>query len=289
MSQIATRSPSQFESWIASPATLAQFRTALPSHFSADRMARLALTQFRTVRGLADCHPGSIMACVMNAAQLGLEPGVLGSCYLIPRKGECTLLIGYQGLLDLIRRSGLVRSIACRVVYRSDDFSIDYGASRVFVHRPNLERGDDKILGFYCHAVLTSGEEQFEWMTLSEVENIRRRSQSGSSGPWATDFAEMGKKTVLRRAAKYLPRSIELSTALVENDRAEFGGHEETVAHVEVVRPTPPPAPASPSTAARLPAPPPPPKSQLVQAIDEAPAFEPSPEVVPFEDDGFPL
>jgi phage RecT family recombinase len=82
-------------------------------------MARLALTSLRTVRGLAECTPASIMACVMTASQLGLEPGVLGSCYLIPRKGEATFLIGYQGLLDLIRRSGKVTSIASRVVLPS--------------------------------------------------------------------------------------------------------------------------------------------------------------------------
>jgi recombination protein RecT len=285
MSQIATRSPSQFETWLSSPATIAQFRTALPSHFAPDRMARLALTQFRTVPNLRDCDAASIMGCVMQAAQLGLEPGVLGSCYLIPRKNQCTLLIGYQGLLDLIRRSGQVRSIACRVVYEADEFSVDYGAERVFVHRPNLRRTDERILGFYCHAVLSSGEEQFEWMPLSEVDRIRRRSQSGNGGPWTTDFAEMGKKTVLRRAAKYLPRSIELSTALVENDRAEFGDSApETVAHVEVVKAAP-----SPSSSARLPAPPPPPSDEFVQAIEDAPPAPASPEVVPFEDDGFPL
>lgn len=285
MSQIATRSPSQFEQWVNNPGTLAQFKSALPSHFDPERMARLALTQFRTVPGLSECNPASIMACVMSAAQLGLEPGVLGSCYLIPRKGQCTLLIGYQGLLDLIRRSGLVKSIACRVVYESDKFEVDYGGGRPFEHKPDLRRTTNAILGFYCHAVLTSGEEQFEWMPLSEVQAIARRSQSGNSGPWATDFAEMGKKTVLRRAAKYLPRSIELSTALVVNDREEYG----EVTHTEVLRqvPVPPPAPvASPAALASLPEPPPAPAaSAMLDAIEAAP----SPTIVPFEDDGFPL
>lgn len=293
MSQI-TRRDTNVESWLSSPATLSQLKAALPSHFAPDRMARLALTQLRTVRGLADCNPASIMACVMTAAQLGLEPGVLGSCYLIPRKGEATFLIGYQGLLDLIRRSGKVSSVASRVVYESDVFEIDYSATVPFVHKPDLRRKDSKILGFYCHATLAGGEHVFEWMPLHEVNAIRARSQSGNSGPWSTDFAEMGKKTVLRRAAKYLPRSIEFSDALAADDRADFGTEVAapapapvpTVEHVEVRPPAPP---SSPSSAARLPAPPPAPRSQVVEAIDEAPAFAPSPEVVPFEDDGFPL
>ena len=359
MTQIARRDVS-VENWLASPATLSQLKAALPSHFAPDRMARLALTQLRTVRGLADCTPASIMACVMTASQLGLEPGVLGSCYLIPRKGEATFLIGYQGLLDLIRRSGKVTSIASRVVYETDTFEVDYSAAVPFVHKPDLRRKDSRILGFYCHATLLGGEHLFEWMPLHEVQAIRGRSQSGNSGPWATDFAEMGKKTVLRRsiefsdalaaddrsefgmdappapapaptatvdhevqairgrsqsgnsgpwatdfaemgkktvlrrAAKYLPRSIEFSDALAADDSSEFGmdappapaaAPTATVDHEEVRPPAPPSAP-SPSSAARLPAPPPPPRSQLAEAVEAAPS---SPEVVPFEDDGFPL
>jgi len=199
MTQIARRDTT-VENWLASPATLSQLRAALPSHFAPERMARLALTSLRTVRGLAECTPASIMACVMTASQLGLEPGVLGSCYLIPRKGEATFLIGYQGLLDLIRRSGKVTSIASRVVYETDRFEIDYAASVPFTHKPDLRRKDNRILGFYCHATLVGGEHLFEWMPLHEVNAIRGRSQSGSSGPWATDFSEMGKKTVASRA-----------------------------------------------------------------------------------------
>ena len=103
--------------WLANPSTLAQLRTALPSHFSAERMARLALTAFRTNRGLQNCTPSSIMAAVMSAAQLGLEPHVQGQCYLVPHGNECTLIVGYQGLLDLIRRSGQVKSLAARIVW----------------------------------------------------------------------------------------------------------------------------------------------------------------------------
>ena len=250
-------------------------------------MARLALTSLRTVRGLAECNPASIMACVMTASQLGLEPGVLGSCYLIPRKGEATFLIGYQGLLDLIRRSGKVTSIASRVVYETDRFEIDYAASVPFSHKPDLRRKDNRILGFYCHATLAGGEHLFEWMPLHEVNAIRGRSQSGSSGPWATDFSEMGKKTVLRRAAKYLPRSIEFSDALAADDHSEFDAAPTAtveVSHVEVTS-APPPAPASVATRAKLPAPPPPPAPKVA----EVELFDESPEVVPFEDDGFPL
>ena len=258
--------------WLANPSTLAQLRTALPSHFSAERMARLALTAFRTNRGLQNCTPSSIMAAVMSAAQLGLEPHVQGQCYLVPHGNECTLIVGYQGLLDLIRRSGQVKSLAARIVYASDDFSVSFHTTPPFAHNPNLRRPDnDPVVGVYCHAILTSDEHVFEWMTTTDVNAIRNRSKSGKSGPWATDWSEMARKTVLKRAAKYLPKSVQLADALDVADRAEAPGYIDATqqAPLRVTKA---------AHAAQIPAAPP--------ADDEDDAGEQSPQVVPFEDEG---
>ena len=258
--------------WLANPSTLAQLRTALPSHFSAERMARLALTAFRTNRGLQNCTPSSIMAAVMSAAQLGLEPHVQGQCYLVPHGNECTLIVGYQGLLDLIRRSGQVKSLAARIVYASDDFSVSFHTTPPFAHNPNLRRPDnDPVVGVYCHAILTSDEHVFEWMTTTDVNAIRNRSKSGKSGPWATDWAEMARKTCLKRAAKYLPKSVQLADALDVADRAEAPGYIDATqqAPLRVTKA---------AHAAQIPSAPP--------ADDEDDAGEQSPQVVPFEDEG---
>lgn len=253
--ELARANAHPFVQWINSPATVTQMRNCLPSHFPPARMQRLALTAFRNNEELSRCSWQSIAGCIMSAAQLGLEPHVLGSCYLIPRKGECTLLIGYQGLLELVRRSGQVRSVASRVVYETDEFEISYEQTPPFTHRPNLRRAPtDPILGFYTHAILSNGEHLFEYMSVAEVRAIQQRS-GARSGPWQTDFAEMGKKTIFRRAAKQLPRSIEFADALAIDDRGESG----TPPVYEVAaeeQPAPAPTPAAPTV--RLPAPPPP-------------------------------
>jgi recombination protein RecT len=60
-------------------------------------------------------------------------------------------------------------------------------------------------------------------MAISEVESIRRRSRAGNSGPWQTDYAEMAKKTVLRRTLKLAPCSPELQRALYLDERVDEG------------------------------------------------------------------
>jgi recombination protein RecT len=55
-------------------------------------------------------------------------------------------------------------------------------------------------------------------MSVEDVNAIRARSRSGNSGPWQTDFAEMAKKTVVRRHSKRLPLSTDIDGMIKEDD-----------------------------------------------------------------------
>ena len=84
-------------------------------------------------------------------------------------------------------------------------------------------RTDDDIVSVYAVAHLKDGYTQFEVMTRDEVEAIRERSKSKSHGPWVTDFAEMARKTVVKRLCKYLPLSPQLAAAIELDNRSESG------------------------------------------------------------------
>lgn len=71
-----------------------QLSKALPRHMNPERMARIALTEFRKNPTLGNCTPASFFGSLLTASQLGLEPGPLGHCYLIPYKGQVSLQIG---------------------------------------------------------------------------------------------------------------------------------------------------------------------------------------------------
>ena len=60
-------------------------KSALPKHMTVDRMIRVAFTCINTTPKLLDCSPRSLLAAVLQCAQLGLEPGnTLGHVYLVP-------------------------------------------------------------------------------------------------------------------------------------------------------------------------------------------------------------
>lgn len=202
-----------------------QLTMALPRHLSADRMLRIAMTSIRRTPKLLNCNQQSLLGAVMQAAQLGLEPdGVLGMAYLVPFKDEVQLLIGYKGLLDLARRSGQLSTICARVVYAKDQFDYNYGLEDKLEHIPAREKGTpDEIVAAYAVAKLKDGGTQVEVMERWQIDEIRERSRSKDDGPWITDFAEMAKKTVLRRLCKMLPASVELARAVALDERAEVG------------------------------------------------------------------
>ena len=106
------------------------FALVLPKHLTPERMVRLAVSAVRTTPKLAECPIATVASSLMACATLGLEPNTpMGLAYLIPRrnkrhgnKQECTLLVGYQGLKELMYSSGYVSSVKAREVYEGDLF-----------------------------------------------------------------------------------------------------------------------------------------------------------------------
>ncbi|KAA0766428.1 recombination protein RecT [Bacillus sp. SH5-2] len=196
-----------------------RFAEVLPKHMSMERMSRIALTTIRTNPKLLECEVPSLMGAVMQAVQLGLEPGLLGHCYLLPFKNkkqnkmEVQFIIGYKGMIDLARRSGHIQSIYAHAVYENDEFEYELGLHPQLKHKPSFgERGE--FIGAYAVAHFKDGGHQMEFMPKSEIEKRRQRSAAANSSysPWASDYDEMAKKTVVRYMFKYLPISIEVQS-----------------------------------------------------------------------------
>lgn len=202
-----------------------QLMDALPRHMTPERMSRIALTELRRTPKLQQCDSMSFLGAVVQCAQIGLEPGNnMGHAYLLPYGKECTLIIGYKGLIELARRSGQIASINAREVRENDKFEMEYGLDEKLRHVPATgDRG--KLIGFYAIAKFREGGAQFEYMTIDEIEKIKKTSKSSSykDSPWNTFYEEMAKKTLIRRLVKYLPISVEIQTAVSLDEQADSG------------------------------------------------------------------
>ena len=198
-----------------------QFATALPKHINSERFVRIAITTIRQNPKLAQCNQESLLGALMVSAQLGLEPGTLGQCYLIPYGRECQFQIGYKGMIELLRRSGQLKDIYAYSVYENDEFEMTYGLERNLKHKPNLQdRGN--FIGCYCVAVLKDDARAFEYMTKEEIEvHGKKFSKTYGNGPWKTDFEAMAHKTVVKKMLKWLPLSVEF-LEMTNNDEKSF-------------------------------------------------------------------
>jgi recombination protein RecT len=197
---------------------------ALPRHMNMERFSRMAITVIRQTPQLLNCDMVSLLGAVMKAAQLGLEPGLLGHCYIIPYGKEATFILGYKGMIDLARRSGNIQSIAAHEVYENDFIKVEYGINETLQHIPWHLREDKqfsepgKLRGAYMVAKFRDGGHYIHYMPVHEIEQHRRRSKAASNGPWVTDYIEMCKKTVVRSGWKWLPISVEIMKAGMQDE-----------------------------------------------------------------------
>ena len=210
-------------------------KALLPAHINPDRYIKSAMAAIAKNPNILKCTKESIIASVIQAAQLGLEVGSsLGEGYLVPFKTECQFIPGYRGLISLARRSGEIVSITAGVVHEADEFEYELGLHPKCRHVPNLLVDDPgKIIAVYACAILRESGEQMALMPLREIKAIQKRSRAAGFGPWVTDFEEMAKKTGIRRLYKMLPVSTEaLSRALEIQAQAEKGFSDDDLAEL---------------------------------------------------------
>lgn len=228
---------------------------AMPRWLSVDRMLRIVFSSAMRNPKLLECTKESILQSVMMCAQLGLEP-ILGRAYLIPYHNskniggkwtkvyECQMQLGYQGLIDLARRSDNIADVWGSNVYENDLFSLNFGMDRDLTHNPwymdpeKRKKGSGgEIIGAYVVWQLKDGTKHPDFMPISEIHKRRERSQAytwaetgdpkkgggKSDSVWHQWPEEMNLKTVIKHSAKMVPSSIEFMSAVTMDNDSELG------------------------------------------------------------------
>lgn len=219
--------------------------TALPKHINRDRFIRIALTGFSRTPALMDCTDPSILVCVIQAAQLGLElDGVTGQAYLVPFKNnntgqmECQLIPGYKGLLSLAYNSDKVDSVNAKTVHEGDSFQFNYGLNPDLIHIPKFDAKKRKITHVYCVVKMKSGGHIFDVMSRDEIEEHKKRYSHAAKrkdSVWEKEWEAMAKKTVIRKTLKLVPQSPDLRMAVTMDERAEVGMEQKLEPNFEII------------------------------------------------------
>jgi recombination protein RecT len=206
----------------------------LPKHVGLDvgRLTRLAMISMWQTPKLALCTPESILGAVLQSAQLGLEPdGLLGHAYIIPykRKGKhiAQLQIGYKGMISIANRSDKIKKLIARVAYEHDEFDVFLGVEDNIKHVPKLQGERGEPVAVYAIAYFQDGGFSFDVMPIEDVEKARKSSQQANGDAWKYHWDEMARKTVVRRLFKYLPISIEMSSAVSIDELGAIGKNDQ--------------------------------------------------------------
>jgi recombination protein RecT len=211
-----------------------EFKRALPDQVGVQRFVRVAITIVRTNPKLMQCDGMSIVAALMQSAQLGLEPNTpLGQSYVIPYKNkrviggketwvdEAQFQIGYKGLITLALRTGEYKAIYAHEVYINDDFCYSYGLDKNLHHVPADEPIGEPVKYYAVYHLKNGGYDFVVWSKTRIDFHAKKYSQAvkkDHNSPWKTDYDGMAKKTVLKEVLKYAPKSIEFAQQLAADE-----------------------------------------------------------------------
>jgi recombination protein RecT len=195
-----------------------ELAAVLPDHINAGALIRVAQTAIQLSPDLQECTKSSLLGACTKAAEAGLLPdgeqGAIVAYNVKVGRGQnerwekqAKFLPMVAGLRDLVRRSGVIKEWKVRLVYAGDEFEYVDGDEERLTHKPMFKPGAAIRLVYSIAYDLDGSVQSRNVMRIDEVEAIRRRSRSADKGPWVTDYAEMVKKTCLRRHFKSLPRA----------------------------------------------------------------------------------
>ncbi|ELY4813427.1 recombinase RecT [Cronobacter sakazakii] len=172
-------------------------------------------------------NPTSAQNAIINVAAIGITLNPASKlAYLVPRDGMVCLDISYIGLLHLAQTSGSIKWGQCKLVYANDTYESN-GLDKAPTHKYNAFGDRGEVVGGYCTVKTPDGDYLTEEMSLAEIKAVEATSKA-KNGPWKTFWEEMARKTIVKRAHKYWPKTPRLDNAIhLLND--DEGMHQEPV------------------------------------------------------------
>lgn len=157
----------------------------------------------------AQNNPVSVQNAILNLSSIGISLNpALKHAYLVPRDGAICLDVSYMGLMHLAQEIGSIEWGQAKIVYSNDTYE-NLGLNKEPLHKYNAFGDRGEKVGVYCSVKLPSGDYLTEEMSKEDVLKVKNSSKSKNSSysPWNTFEEEMWRKSVVKRASKYWPKS----------------------------------------------------------------------------------
>lgn len=205
-----------------------QGQLVFPKGYSVGNQLKLMYTNLSQNGNLVGVSDISIGEALTEAVIQGLEMDKR-QCYFIKYGSKLQMFRSYFGDIAVAKRTGLVKSITARVIYKGDEYEIETaenGEEVIATHRTKLENRDSDIVGAYAWAVMADGTKRYCIMTWKEIQANWAKSRN-SAGTVQKEFPqEMSKRTVVRRLVKMIFNTS--PTDLSEESQAVIGSYNRT-------------------------------------------------------------
>lgn len=220
MNEVSTNNKAKtLRGYLDNPGVKARLNEVLGKNASA--FASALITVYNSNRQLQECTLRSIMGAAVLAATVNLSINpALGHAYLVPYKGQCTLQVGYKGMIQLAHRTGKYERLHAGPIHEGEIRGFEPLTGDPIIG----EKLSDTVIGYAAYMRLNNGFEKVVYMTTAEIEEHALkystsyrydRKNNGSTSIWTKNYESMACKTVMRRLlTKWGVLSIEMAKAL---------------------------------------------------------------------------
>lgn len=173
------------------------------------------------------CEPASVIKAAMVAAQLHLNLSPqLGLAAVVPYGNQAQFQLMWKGYMQLALRSKEFATLSVNEVYEGEL----RGVNRFTEQYEFGEATGDRVVGYLAYMRLVSGFEKFVYMSAEQVRqhaSTYSKSFRAGSGPWASNFDAMARKTVMKRLlTTYAPLLTDIATARTFDEAVVVEGQE---------------------------------------------------------------
>jgi len=230
------REPTQYErfrNYLSTNEFLASIAPLVGGEVQAKVFVRVVLNAVQQTPALLDADRRTLLLACMKAAGDKLMPNgkeavlnIYNTKVKHPKTGADMWVEAVQylpmtaGLIKKLFDSGHVSFVDAAAVYEKDSFVWERGDVPRLVHSPYLGDDPGKVVAAYVVVKLTNGEIKREVMPRRDIETVRLTSKAPDGMMWKKFYDQGAIKSVIKRAYKQLPSSVELEQVIAHDNEA---------------------------------------------------------------------